>query len=67
MNTQTRGIIIGAIALFAAILTVTAVASAAVTNTYYVSVTGSDTTGDGTASNPWRTIQFAVDNNFSNG
>jgi hypothetical protein len=28
--------------------------------TYYVSTTGDDGTGDGTAGNPWRTIQHAV-------
>jgi len=27
---------------------------------YYVSVTGSDIIGDGTSINPWRTIQFGV-------
>jgi parallel beta-helix repeat protein len=31
-------------------------------NTYYVSTTGSDVTGDGSYSNPWATIQHAVDN-----
>ena len=30
--------------------------------TYYVSTTGSDVTGDGSYSNPWATIQHAVDN-----
>ncbi|MCD4819331.1 MAG: right-handed parallel beta-helix repeat-containing protein [Candidatus Cloacimonetes bacterium] len=29
---------------------------------YYVDPTGSNTTGDGSAGNPWRTIQYAVDN-----
>lgn len=29
---------------------------------YYVDPTGSNVTGDGSAGNPWRTIQFAVDN-----
>jgi hypothetical protein len=28
--------------------------------TYYVSTAGSDTTGTGTAGNPWRTIQYAI-------
>ena len=28
--------------------------------TYYVSTAGSDTTGDGSAGNPWRTIQYAI-------
>jgi hypothetical protein len=28
--------------------------------TYYVSTAGSDTTGNGTAGNPWRTIQYAI-------
>ncbi|MFD0960972.1 hypothetical protein [Paenibacillus chungangensis] len=30
-------------------------------NTYYVATTGSDTTGDGSKNNPWRTIQKAAD------
>lgn len=29
--------------------------------TYYVATTGSDTTGDGSAGNPWLTIQYAYD------
>jgi len=34
--------------------------AAASSNTYYVATTGSDTTGDGTLGNPWRTIQQAA-------
>jgi parallel beta-helix repeat protein len=60
MNIKTRGILIGAIVLISAILMATAVASAA--TTYYVATTGNDTTGDGTASSPWKTIQYAVYN-----
>ena len=30
-------------------------------DTYYVATTGSDVTGDGSASNPWATIQYAID------
>jgi len=33
--------------------------------TWYVSTTGSNTTGNGTLSNPWQTIKFAVENNVS--
>src|SRR5579859_4623418 len=29
-------------------------------NTYYVSTTGNDTSGDGSATNPWKTLMFAV-------
>ncbi len=29
-------------------------------NTYYVSTTGNDTSGDGSASNPWKTLMYAV-------
>lgn len=29
--------------------------------TYYVSTAGNDTTGDGSSTSPWRTIQYAVD------
>jgi len=31
---------------------------------YFVSPSGSDTTGNGTVGNPWRTIQFAIDRVF---
>jgi hypothetical protein len=31
---------------------------------WYVSTTGSNTTGNGSLSNPWQTIQFAVNNSF---
>jgi len=61
MNNKTSGILIGAIVLISAILMVAAAASAANTY-YYVSVTGNDTIGTGTTDNPWRTIQYAVDN-----
>ncbi len=30
-------------------------------NTYYVSPSGNDLTGDGTLGNPWRTLRFALD------
>lgn len=30
-------------------------------NTYYIATTGSDTAGDGTETNPWKTIQKAAD------
>src|SRR5258708_14544057 len=29
-------------------------------NTYYVSTTGNDTSGDGSVSNPWKTLMYAV-------
>src|SRR5258706_14257044 len=29
-------------------------------NTYYVTTTGNDTSGDGSASNPWKTLRYAV-------
>src|SRR5882672_8272738 len=29
-------------------------------NTYYVSLTGSDASGDGSAANTWRTLKYAV-------
>ncbi|GEM_PF-3040437 len=38
-------------------ITLSAVASAA---DFYVATTGDDTTGDGSANNPWSTIQHAV-------
>ena len=31
-------------------------------NSYYVSPTGSDVTGDGSSGNPWGTIQYGIDN-----
>lgn len=33
---------------------------ASTATTYYVATTGSDTTGNGTSSNPWRTLAYAV-------
>jgi len=41
-------------------LVVTAPVAADPGTTYYVSTTGSDETGDGSYSNPWKTIQHAV-------
>ena len=32
----------------------------AIDNSYYVSTTGSDTTGDGSSGNPWATIHYAI-------
>lgn len=32
---------------------------------YYVSTTGSDSIGNGTSGNPWRTIQYAIDKVYS--
>jgi len=34
-------------------------------DTYYVATTGSDATGDGSAGNPWATIQYAIDQTTS--
>ena len=38
----------------------TAMPATAQGNTWYVATTGSDTTGDGSQGNPWRTIQHAI-------
>lgn len=35
--------------------------------TYYVATSGSDTTGDGSLSKPWRTIEYAVEPRAVNG
>ena len=40
----------------------TATTQAATGNTYYISPTGSDTTGDGTEANPWGSLKKAHDN-----
>ena len=37
----------------------------AAAETYYVATTGSDTTGDGSAGNPWATIQYAINQSSS--
>ena len=50
-------------ALSAAVLALASSAFAG--NTYFVSTTGSDATGDGTRANPWETVQKGVDNLFA--
>ncbi|NUT46559.1 MAG: right-handed parallel beta-helix repeat-containing protein, partial [Saccharothrix sp.] len=50
----------GAAVATAAAVAVAPPAAAAVTN-FHVATTGSDTTGDGTAAHPWRTVQKARD------
>lgn len=39
-------------------------ANVVLASNWHVSTTGSNITGDGTAGNPWQTIQFAIDNVF---
>jgi hypothetical protein len=53
-----------ALLFFAAMLLLTACApfSTGPFNNYYVSLSGSDTAGDGSMGNPWRTIMHAVNN-----
>ncbi len=50
-----RGIFIGFVFLFFLVL-----AEGVSAATYYVSLTGSDSTGDGSSGTPWRTITYAV-------
>jgi hypothetical protein len=50
-----------AIMLVLAMVPVLAPGVALAQTTWYVSTTGNNTTGDGSQGNPWRTIQYAVD------
>ncbi len=54
-----------AIMLVLAMVPVVAPGVALAQTTWYVATTGSDTTGDGSFGNPWRTIQYAVDQSSS--
>jgi len=60
---QTRFVVVLLLPLLAAgILNSTTSFNARAAGPYYVATTGSNTTGDGSAGNPWATIQHAVEN-----
>ncbi|MBC7804712.1 MAG: hypothetical protein H7145_01050, partial [Akkermansiaceae bacterium] len=62
MERSNRRSIFGAILLSLAAIALKPRATQAVPNTFYVATDGSDATGDGSATKPWKTLAYAADN-----
>ncbi len=61
MKARTIGLAIVPLLILAMVAAVVPAGVGLAQSTWYVSTTGNDTTGDGSSGNPWRTIQYAVD------